>query len=224
MNSKSAIVFSPHPDDETLGCGGTIAKRLTEGYNVFVVILTDGRHAFSKVLNITSNPTPEETKKIREEEVTEAISVLGVPRSNLFFFGFEDYTLSAHEKELEEAVNAFLQSHLPDEVYYPIKRDGHPDHQTANRIIKRCLKKRNLEDCGFQYSIVHKLSHVGPPIEKVLGSLSNRTRTVDISEYLDLKKQALEKFRSEIFVYASNQKKPIVNTKGHLEKKEIFFK
>ncbi len=224
MNNKVAIVFAPHPDDETLGCGGTIAKRTDEGYTVFVVILTDGRHAFSKLLNITSNPTPEEIKKIREEEVTEAVSVLGVPQCNLFFFDFEDRTLSAHEKEVEEAVTAFIKSHLPDEVYYPIKRDGHPDHQAANRVIRRCLKKCNLENCGFQYSITHKLSHVGPPIEKVLGSLSNRTRTVDISEYLDLKKQAVEKFRSEIFIYLSNQKKPIVNPKGHLEKKEVFFK
>lgn len=224
MNDKTAIVFAPHPDDETLGCGGTIARRISEGYNVFVVILTDGRHAFSKMLNITSNPSPEEIKKIREEEVTEAVSVLGVPQSNLFFFDFEDSTLAEHEKEVEQAVTAFIEDHLPDEVYFPINRDGHPDHQAAHRVVRRCLKKYNLENRGFQYSITHKLSRVGPTLEKVLGSLSNRTRTVDISEYLDIKKHAIEKFRSEIFIYVSNQKKPIVDVEGHLEKKEIFYK
>ncbi len=61
------------------------------------MILTDGRHAFSKICNVTTNPTPEEIKQIRKEEVTEAVSVLGVPKSNLFFFDFEDYTLSEHE-------------------------------------------------------------------------------------------------------------------------------
>lgn len=224
MINKTAVFFAPHPDDETLGCGGTIARRSHENYNVFIVILTDGRHAFSKVLKITSNPTPEETKQIRRKEAIEAVSVLGVPRNNLFFFDFEDCSLSRHEKEAEVKITAFLQGHLPDEVYFPIKRDGHPDHQAANRIINRCLQKSNLEDRKFQYSITHKLSRVGPSFEKIVGFLSNRTSYVDISDYLDVKKEALEKFRSEILVYASNQKKPIVSTKGHLEKKELFYK
>lgn len=224
MSNKTSVFFAPHPDDETLGCGGTIAKRVAEGGNVFVVVLTDGRHAFSKVLKITSKPTPEEIKQIRKEEVTEALSVLGVPKSNLFFFDFEDSTLPQYEKEAEEQVTAFLQDHLPDEVYFPIKRDEHPDHQAANRIIKRSLQRTNLESKGFQYSITHKLSRVGPGFEKVIGFLSKRTRAEDISEYLDVKKQAIEKFRSEILIYVSNQKKPIVSTKGHLEKKEIFYK
>jgi LmbE family N-acetylglucosaminyl deacetylase len=223
MNSKVAIVFAPHPDDETLGCGGTIARRMSEGYKVFVVILTDGRHVFSKTLNVTS-PTPEEIKQIRKEEVTEAVSVLGVPKSNLFFFDFEDYTLAEHEKEAEEAVTAFIQGHVPDEVYFPIKREGHPDHQAANRIISHCLQKSNLENRAFQYSITHKLSRVGPKFEKVLGFLSNRTRVVDISQYLEIKKQAVDKFRSETLIYLSSQKRPVVSTKGHLESKEVFYK
>ncbi len=224
MNKKTAIFFAPHPDDETLGCGGTIAKRMAEGYNVFVVVLTDGRHAFSKIFNITTNPTPEEMKQIRKKEVTEAVSLLGVPKNNLFFFDFEDYTLSKHEKEAERAVSAFLDSHFPDEVYFPIKRDGHPDHQAANRVIMRCLQKRKLENCAFQYSITHRLSHVGPRFEKVIGFLSNRTRAVDISEYLDIKKQAVEKFRSETQLYLSSQKRTVVSINGHLEKKEFFYK
>lgn len=224
MHQKTAIFFAPHPDDETLGCGGTIAKRKAEGYNVFVVILTDGRHAFSKIFNVTTNPTPEEIKQIRKEEVTEAVSTLGVPKSDLFFFDFEDYTLSEHEPEVGQAVSAFLENHLPDEVYFPIKRDGHPDHQAANRIIMSSLQKHGLENCAFQYSITHMLSRVGPRFEKVIGFLSKRTRVVDVSEYLDIKKQAVEKFRSETQLYLAFQKRVVVSTKGHLEKKEFFYK
>lgn len=40
--NKRIIVFAPHPDHETLGCAGTIAKRLNEGYEVLLVVLTDG--------------------------------------------------------------------------------------------------------------------------------------------------------------------------------------
>lgn len=224
MNERTAIFFAPHPDDETLGCGGTIAKRIAEGYKVFVVVLTDGRYAFSRVLNITTNPTPEETKEIRKEEVTEAVTLLGVPKSNLFFFDFEDCGLSKHEVEVEQAVGSFLESHCPDEVYFPMKRDWHPDHQAANRIIMRILRKRNLANTAFQYSITHRLSRVGPQLERLIGFLTNRTRAVEISEYLEIKRQAVEKFRSETLLYLSNQKKPIVETKRHLEKKEFFYK
>ncbi len=224
MSEKTAIFFAPHPDDETLGCGGTIAKRINEGYKVFVVIMTDGRHAFSKVLSITSNPTPEEIKQIRKKEVTDAVSILGVLKSNLFFFDFEDYTLSQHEPEVEQAVTAFLEGHFPDEVYFPLKRDWHPDHQSASRVIRRCLQKRNLENSVFQYSITHKFSRIGPKFEKMIGFLSNRTRVVDISDYLDIKKRAVEEFRSETQIWLSNQTKPIVETKGHLGNKEVFYK
>ena len=224
MSHKTAIFFAPHPDDETLGCGGTIAKRIAEGYDVYVVILTDGRHAFSKILNITSGPTPEEIKEIRKEEVTEAVTSLGLPRTNLFFFEFEDCGLAAHEAEAGKAVAEFLESHLPDEVYFPIKRDGHTDHQAANRIIMRCLHSHNLEDNAFQYSITHRLSRVGPQFERVVGFLSNRTRVVDISDYLEVKRKALEKFKSETLLYLSIQKRPIVDPKTHLDRKEFFYK
>lgn len=224
MAQRTAIFFAPHPDDETLGCGGTIAKRMAEGYAVYVVILTDGRHAFSKILSADTHPTPEELKQIRKEEVTEAVALLGVPKDNLYFFDFEDHTLSEHEKETEQAVEAFLRSHFPDEVYFPIKRDGHPDHQATNRVMMHCLEKLKLEDSAFQYSITHRLSRVGPQFEKVIGFLSNRTRVVDVSDYLDVKKHAVEKFKSETLLYLNNQKKPIVNTKGHLKKKEFFYR
>ena len=54
----NVIIFSPHPDDETLGCGGTIAKKVKEGYQVKIVFMTDGRNAFSKILKINSCPSP----------------------------------------------------------------------------------------------------------------------------------------------------------------------
>lgn len=224
MNGKTVIVFAPHPDDETLACGGTIAKKVREGYAVYVVILTDGRNAFSKVLNVTSDPSPEELKIIRREEVTQAVMLLGLPKSNLFFLDYEDCALSEHEKEVEETVADFMKSHAPDEVYFPIKRDAHPDHQAANRIVCRCLQKNNLKEIGFQYSVTHKFSRIGPEFEGVIGFFTRRMTRVDISEYLGVKKEALDKFKSETGIYLVNQKKPIVSVKGHLERSEIFFR
>jgi LmbE family N-acetylglucosaminyl deacetylase len=43
LTEKSILVFAPHPDDETLGCGGTIANRVREGHEVEIFFMTDGR-------------------------------------------------------------------------------------------------------------------------------------------------------------------------------------
>jgi LmbE family N-acetylglucosaminyl deacetylase len=223
MNRK-IIVFAPHPDDETLGCGGTIAKKTSEEYEAFVVVLTDGRHAFSKVLGINSDPNPDEIKQIRKEEVIKATKMLGVPITNLLFLDFEDGTLGKHEKEAEEEIAGILRKHFPVEVYFPHRRDGHPDHQVANRIIRRCLKKLGLTSANYQYSIKHKYSRIGPLIERLLGFFKNSIIEVDISEYFDLKQKAIEEFRSEILLISSKQKKPVIEKIDEfLGAKEKFY-
>ena len=75
---RSTIVFSPHPDDETLGCGGTIAMKIKKGYNVSIVFMTDGRNALLEKFDIRSNPSPQKLKGIRKEEAKQATKILGV--------------------------------------------------------------------------------------------------------------------------------------------------
>jgi len=70
---KKIVVFAPHPDDETLGCGGTIAKRVREGYDILIIFMTCGRNALSELFGISSNPSPLELKEIRKEEAKRAI-------------------------------------------------------------------------------------------------------------------------------------------------------
>ena len=72
------IFFAPHPDDESLGCGGTIIRRLREGYSVKLVVMTDGSHSHSTVLNIHDEPTPTELARIRKQELLNAVNILGI--------------------------------------------------------------------------------------------------------------------------------------------------
>jgi LmbE family N-acetylglucosaminyl deacetylase len=209
---ENIIVFSPHPDDETLGCGGTIAKRIIEGYHVYIIELTDGRYAFSKTYSITLDPTPENLGKIRRKEAIEAAAILGVPDSNLFFLDFEDGTLGKYAKELEEKIAEILERISPVEVYFPFSRDSHPDHQTANRIISKCCQNLRLKTVRYQYSIMHKLLRVGPFIERCLDVYKDCIVDIDISEYLTIKRRATEKFKSEIEVTPNTSRRPIVKS------------
>lgn len=221
---KTIVVFAPHPDDETFGCGGTVAKKIREGYKVIVIIITDGRHAFSKILNIKVNPSPEEMKHLRRNEVIEATKVLGLPVTNLVFWEIEDGTLEAQKKALEGKVCEILEKYLPVEVYFPLAGDAHPDHQATNRVVRNCIKKLKLPLVKYQYSIGFRLMRIGPRIERLLDTYKNRIVDVDISDYLDLKKEACNKFKSEISIISNEQKNPIEkNLSKYLENTERFY-
>jgi len=221
--SKKIIVFAPHPDDETLGCGGTIAKRISEGCDVLVVVMTDGRHAFLNIFGIASDPTPEELKEIRKEEVKRAVGILGVPEENLIFLNFVDRTLENNEEKAEEKVAEILSKNRPVEVYFPYKNDGHPDHRAACRIVKNSIRKSGISALMYQYSITHKYARIGP-IMNVFFNLFNRSMVrVDVSKFLLIKEAALKEFKSELTAVSSRQHKPVVNgVKKFLNDEETF--
>jgi LmbE family N-acetylglucosaminyl deacetylase len=221
---KQIIVFAPHPDDETLGCGGTIAKRISEGYDVVVIVLTDGRYAFSVVLGIDSDPTPEELKQMRKEEVIRATRLLGVLRQNVFFLDFEDGTLSRHEKDAEAKIIDIMKEFTPEEVYFTSAKDYNPDHQAASRIVRRCVQKLELGSIKYQYSIARKYARVGPVIDAVINLFRKTIVEIDVSKFVDLKKKALEEFKSEMTLISSQQKRPLTqDVDRFLTGKELFY-
>jgi len=222
--SKKIIVFAPHPDDETLGCGGTIAKRISEGYEVLIVVMTDGKYAFSKVLGINSDPSPEELKQIRREEMKRAAKSLGVLERNVIFLDFEDGKLGENSKEAEEEATQILKENRPAEAYFPYEKDDHIDHRETNRIIKNSIKKLGLPILKYQYSIYQRYLRVGPIVDKLLNLFKRNMVQVDISEFLSLKEVAVKEFKSEITIISSKQERPILTEiKSFLKNKETFY-
>ena len=221
---KKIIIFAPHPDDETWGCGGTIAKRISEGYEVLIVVLTDGRYAFKKVLGINSDPTPEELKKIRKEEVKRAVKILGVPEENIVFLDFIDGELEKHEKEAEEKIDKILRKNQPSEIYVPYKKDCHPDHRATYRIVKNVVKKLGISAPIYQYSITQRFARIGPLIDSLLNFFRHNIVQIDISKFLSLKERAIKEFKSEVSIISSNQQNPLVGDISRLLKnKEMFY-
>jgi len=218
------VVFAPHPDDETLGCGGTIAKKISQGYEVIIVIMTDGRHAFSKVFGIDSDPTPEELKEIRKEEVLRAVKILGVPKENVIFLGFEDGSLEENADKAVETIKEIMIKYSPSEIYFPFIKDFHPDHRAANRMIKKCAQELRLTCLKNQYSISHKYARLGPLFERILNLFRKSIVEVDVSDFLDLKKIAVGEFTSEISTISDEQKKPLIEkTQKFFKRKETFY-
>ena len=230
---KRAIVFAPHPDDETLGCGGTIAKKLSEGYDISVVFLTDGRYALIE-LGISSKPTPLEMKEMRREDALRAAKILGLREKNLIFLDFEDKSLDKHSGLVQEKIVETLQDVSPVEVFFPQAKEYNIDHRATNRIVRRAIEKSEVHPIEYQYIIAWKfplylLLHVVNEgafdllMSKVLeGDLVH----VDISELLHLKIRAIREYNSQITVLSDKQKRPAIKNsflKRFMKSHEKFF-
>jgi len=130
---KRIAVLAPHPDDEVLGCGGTlaVAGMGDPGTSVTVLYLTNGEKGTS-----TGDRCGEELACVRREEARRGLAALGVGRAE--YAGFPDGELAAGSREVA-CVTQFLAAHAPDIVMVPPPLDPHSDHRAAAGILAQVL-------------------------------------------------------------------------------------
>lgn len=127
MSKLKLMCVLAHPDDESLGMGGVLAKCAAEGVETSVITATRGEYGWFGTAE--DNPGPEQLGKIRERELRKAADVLGV--HELVLLGYVDGQLD--QAEPAEAIN-LIASHIrrlqPDVVltFDPWGAYGHPDH------------------------------------------------------------------------------------------------
>jgi LmbE family N-acetylglucosaminyl deacetylase len=124
---ERVIVFAPHPDDETLGCGGTLRNLLARGKTARVVFLTKGEKARP------DEPDKEGYAMIREREAMKAMRILGCPEYE--FLRFPDRELFQNREKVEEAIRRIIDDVGPDAVYGPSPVEINPDHRATAEIL-----------------------------------------------------------------------------------------
>ncbi|MUH00052.1 PIG-L family deacetylase [Scytonema sp. UIC 10036] len=152
FSEKSALVFSPHQDDETFGCGGTIALKRERGIPVAVVFLTDGQGGLSP-----DSPIKHEIVQIRKQEALKALDILGVEASRIHFLDKPDGTLpdlqpDSRTETLEQIVQ-LIKLYNPEEVYVPHRKDCHKDHEATYELVKEAIAKAGIKVELLQYPI-----------------------------------------------------------------------
>ncbi|MBR8838139.1 MAG: PIG-L family deacetylase [Stigonema ocellatum SAG 48.90 = DSM 106950] len=134
FSQKSAMVFSPHQDDETFGCGGMIALKREHGIRVVVVFLTDGQG---------SNATDPQIVEIRKKEALEALKILGVEPAEIHFLEKPDGTLkdlpATQRQQTIEQLAELIKFYKPEEVYVPHRKDCHKDHEATYELVKEAI-------------------------------------------------------------------------------------
>ena len=125
------LVFAPHPDDEVIGVGGTIIKRVKSGDEVFVCIVTKG------VPPIFS----QESHKQGRKECIDADKKLGVKET--IFLDFPAVMLETIPRyEFNGRIAEVVQKINPDEVYIPHRGDMQIDHQMVVDAVMVAVRPR----------------------------------------------------------------------------------
>jgi N-acetylglucosamine malate deacetylase 1 len=134
FDPKKILVLAPHTDDGELGCGGTIAKFVAEGREVYYV-------AFSICSKSLAQGLPTDTLAI---ECKKATSALGISADHVTLFDFEVRIFPALRQEILEKLVQLNKKIDPDLVFIPSSADIHQDHEVIHTETFRAFKNKSL--------------------------------------------------------------------------------
>jgi LmbE family N-acetylglucosaminyl deacetylase len=145
---RRCVVVAPHPDDETLGCGATIARKRAAGTRVVVVVVADGGSSHRSTVVTTA-----QLVAMRRAEVLAACARLGVAESDVVLLGHPDGTVGDRLDEVAEALATRIRDVDPAEVLVTSWRDWHPDHGGAYRAASAALERAGSRAVLLQYPV-----------------------------------------------------------------------
>lgn len=180
------LVIAVHPDDETLGCGGTLLKHKANGDEIHWLIATDIKE--SEGCGIS-------TIKQRNKEITKIEDLYGfasVNKLDLSTTKVDTYSMSV----LVSKISSVVDRVKPDIIYLPFKGDVHSDHKYIFDAAYSCTKV-------FRYPFIKKI-YMMETLSETEFSLSTKEDSfvpnvfVDISEFMDKKIKLMNIYESEI--------------------------
>lgn len=173
---KNILVISPHPDDEAIGCGGTICKHIADGDHVEVIFLTSGEKG-------GHGRSESETIVIREKEATAAAAILQI--SKIDFWREPDGAFEASSENVRRIRNK-IAAFKTDMVYTPHENEDHPDHRNAALLVQRAISslKENIK------KPLLLMYEVWTPIQKM-------DIIEDITPFVEVKRRAILTHKSQ---------------------------
>ena len=197
------LAIGAHPDDVELGCGGTLAKLISEGKTVAVIDLTQGELG-TRGTNIT-----------RAEEAAEATRVMGyVGRENLKMK--DGFLVNSEEYQLE--IVKMIRKYQPDIVFANAIDDRHPDHEKASKLVSDACFLSGL--VKIETTLDNESQKAWRP-KQIFHYIQWKNITpafvVDVSGFMEKKIEACLAYKTQF--YDPNSKEPMtpIATKDFLE-------
>ena len=181
----NVLVIAPHPDDEVLGAGGTIAKRAAAGHDVYVCIVTKGCEP------LFHEPMIEQGRN----ECRTADKFLGVKET--FFLDFPAAMLEEVPRyKLNDGILSIVQRVKPDEVYIPHRGDMQIDHKMVVDAAMVALRPK-YEHRVIRIYAYETLSETGWDAPNTINEFIP-TVYEDITSTIDKKLEAMSMFKTQL--------------------------
>ena len=180
--NKKVLVVAVHPDDETLGCGGTLLKHKDNGDEINWLICT----------KLNSNNKSFLTREKEIETVSNLYNFDSVHKLELETTKVDEYSMS----ELISKISLVINKVQPNIIYLPFKTDVHSDHRKIFEAAYSCTK-------SFRYPFIEKI-YMMETLSETEFAVSSKEDSfipnvfVDISDYFDKKVKILNVYKSEL--------------------------
>jgi len=150
------LVIAPHMDDEVLGCGGTIARHVESGDNVFVCFIAH------RVYNHQFNDERNEVEKKHANRAKEVLNYKGP-----VFLGLNDERLDTCIQDIIIPLEGYISKVKPDVVYSPFYGDNNQDHRAVFDAV-RVVIRPSTADFVKRFLVYEILSSTeqSPPLYK----------------------------------------------------------
>jgi len=184
---KKILFFAPHPDDEILGCGGSIIKATNKGYDVNMCYLTCGEQGSPKY-------SPAKLKLLRKKEAMSVCKFLKIKNNNIYFLHIPDNNISCHDFESYKKIMELIRKIKPELVYIPQVDENYHDHRQASLLIQRALDmagSNNFKAQGTAWWVENVLAY------EISTPMKNYQYAEDISREINKKIKALELYNSQ---------------------------
>ncbi|KQM62567.1 bacillithiol biosynthesis deacetylase BshB1 [Chryseobacterium sp. Leaf201] len=197
------LAFGAHPDDVELGCGGTIAKMVSEGKICVIVDLTKGELGTRG------------TDETRKEEAAASTKILGVlARENL---GMKDGFLTNSEEYQMEIVK-MVRKYRPEIVLANAIDDRHPDHAKAAKLVSDACFLAGLRK--IETILDGENQEVWRPkliFHYIQWKNIEPEFVIDISEHLDKKIEACMAYKTQFYDPTSKEPETPITSKDFFE-------
>lgn len=191
-SQPSFLVVAPHPDDETLGCGGAIALLRQLDLPVSVLVISDGTRSHP---NSCKYPAPA-LKNLREQETVAALTLLAVEVEAITFFELPDCGIPTPEDSQYQDAIALCQDYLTHlastTIFLPWRGDRHRDHRAAWKLIDDASQGLSYSPRLIEYSIWSENLQKPDRLNE-----SVKAWRLDISNVVAQKQQAIAQYRSQ---------------------------
>ncbi len=211
---RSCLVIAPHPDDETLGCGATLARKVEAGTPAHVLVVSDGA-------TWPPDVDPADNVATRDAELRRATAVLGVPEEAVTHLMFPETRLAEVSESLSDAVADAVRELGPDDVFLTSTSDPHHDHAALGLAARRALTGSPTRLVVYG---IWQWEHPRSWLRTLRDS--SRPEAVATTGYLDRKRAALAEYRSQLAMTRADDSEHTVSSlllRHFLGRREVFF-